>query len=136
MTKVSGFMICAALEQCPDSQGNVELIAKNPGFALHPPCIPSAFTFSTLIGVRGLDVSVPNVARTRILDPEGTLIHDSGDTELPADDRKNADVAEEQEETMLGYTVQNLFLDREGTYTFQCYVNGEPLAPQKVPVYL
>lgn len=136
MAKISGFMICSALEQYSQPDGGTGMIARDPNFVLHPPCIPSAFTFAAIIGIRGLNTSKPNIVRTCVISPDGKVIHDSGSAQFPPVAGRAASSPNEYRGAVVGYTIQNLLLDSEGIYHLECNVNGEDLTPQEVPVFV
>lgn len=115
---------------------DAEMIARNPNFVVHPPCIPSAFTFATVIGIRELSTSEPSSLRVRVIDPEGKVIHDSGIAQLHTVENRRVAGHGRYEGAIMGHAIQNLFLDNEGIYQLACEVNGEVLTPQKVPVFL
>lgn len=134
MPSISMFLAC-------DSVGNITLQPgisspqlTGPRSVLRPQYIPGAFSFGLAVGIIGVDTNVQNIARFKITNPGGTVIHDSGDSVFPPIGI-NDPMPKEYQGFMLTLDIRNLPIEEEGVYTISLFINGANIGSMGIPVF-
>ena len=82
MAKLFSFTICDSINNLPASGGTVPMLIA-PQIALRPQFVPGNFSFGLAIGMSEIDLHISNKLKLVIQSPDGNVIHDSGETDLP-----------------------------------------------------
>ena len=134
MAKLYSFTICESLNNMPAGDaGSIPMLIA-PQIALRPQFIPGNFSFAMAIGVSEIDLKQLNKMRFTIAGPDGTILNDSGENELPIVPKPDLLPAEYQG-FMMCIDVRNLVIPSEGMYIVSLYLNGEQFAAQGIPIY-
>lgn len=133
MAKLTMFTLCDSVNNIPGPQGMVTHLV-SPQVVLRPLFIPGNFSFGIAVGVRGLDLKEPIKLNFSIISPDGEVIQNSGDTELPAMPREDT-LPPEHQGIMLNLDIRNMVVKSDGVYKFFLNVNGESLEGQEIPIF-
>jgi len=133
MAKITTFAFGTTVANISEKQGPTpHLVA--PQVVLRPAFIPSNFSFGVTFGIRGVDITNHIMLRFFISSPSGTIVHDSGDTELPVVGKKDTLPAEYQG-LVVNLDLRNIVIKEEGIYSLVVYINGEELTHQEIPIF-
>lgn len=133
MAKVTMFMLCDTVNNIPGPKGQIpHLVA--PQVVLRPMFIPGNFSFGIAIGVRGLNLQQPTKLKFTITAPDGTVLQDSDETEIPAIGMGDT-LPIEHQGFMMNLDIRNLVVQEEGLYKISLCVNGESLEEQEIPIF-
>lgn len=134
MPYISMFLVCDSINSVsPQANTNVPQLV-GPQCVLRPQFIPSTFSFGLAVGVAGVDPNAQNVIRFTISNPEGTIIHNSGDNVFPPigfDDT----MPKEYQGFMISLDIRNLLIEEEGAYYFTLYVNNTEIGRKEIPIF-
>lgn len=134
MAKIVSFVVSESINNMPAPQmGTVPMVVA-PQIALRPQFIPGNFSFGMAVGVAEIDLHIVNKIRFVITAPDGSVVQDSGDNELPIAPKDDTLPAEHQG-FMMCIDIRNLAIPCEGKYSFAFYMNGECIGTQMVPVF-
>lgn len=134
MAKLVSFIVCESLNNMPAGNAGVVTMLIAPQIALRPQFIPGNFSFGISIGISGIDLKKANKTKLVITSPNGEVLYDSGENELPIITKPDS-LPEEYQGFMISIDIRNLTIPCEGAYTFSFYLNGEKFASQCVPIY-
>lgn len=135
MAKLVSFMICDTVNNIPGptNEGVIQTLVA-PQIAVRPQYIPGNFSFGIAVGVAGVDLEKENAVRFAVEDPEGHSIQDSGYSPLPKIPAKD-EMPKEYQGFMLSMDIRNLPIEKEGSYIFALYINGEEVGRKEIPVF-
>ena len=133
MAKLFSFTICDSINNLPASGGTVPMLIA-PQIALRPQFVPGNFSFGLAIGMSEIDLHISNKLKLVIQSPDGNVIHDSGETDLPIISKGDT-LPQKYQGFMMCVDVRNLVIPCEGEYIFTFYLNGECVAMQSVPIF-
>lgn len=133
MVKLFSFTICDSINTMQVSVGTVSMIVA-PQIALRPQFVPGNYSFGLAIGISGLELKMTNRVKIVITSPEGSVVHDSGEIDLPivSDDDT---LPHEYQGFMMCADIRNMGVPCEGEYCFAFYLNGTFVADKSVPIY-
>lgn len=134
MAKLVSFVICDSINNIPATPVGMVPSLVAPQIAIRPQFIPGNFSFGIAIGISGIDLQTVNKMRFTITDPKGTIIQDSGDSELPVVPAKDS-MPDEYQGFMMCMDIRNLVIASEGEFLFSFYVNEELIGQQIIPVF-
>ncbi len=133
MAKLFSFTICDSINNLPASGGTVPMLIA-PQIALRPQFVPGNFSFGLAIGMSEIDLHISNKLKLVIQSPDGNVIHDSGETDLPIISKGDT-LPQKYQGFMMCVDIRNLVIPCEGEYIFTFYLNGECVAKQSVPIF-
>lgn len=134
MPSISMFLVCDSINNITPQPNITIPQLVGPQSVLRPQFIPSTFSFGLAVGVAGVDSNVQNVIRFTISNPEGAIIHDSGDNVFPPigfDDT----MPKEYQGFMMSLDIRNLLIEKEGAYSFTLYVNNTEIGRKEIPIF-
>lgn len=134
MAKLFSFTICDSINNLPAPGSTVPMLIA-PQIALRPQFIPGNFSFGLAIGISGIDLQISNKLKFVIHSPDGKVVHDSGETDLPIVSKVDSFLPKMHQGFMMCIDIRNLLIPREGEYVFKFYLNGECVANQSVPIF-
>ena len=132
--KVTTFMLCDSINNINLPQGTVVPQLTLPKTVLRPQFIPSAFSFGIVVGVEGMDLQQNHKMKFRIFDPDGAIVQESNDNELPALPRDDS-LPKEYQGYTLSIDIRNLNINKSGLYVFALYINGDEVFSKPIPVF-
>lgn len=132
--KVTTFMLCDAITNVNLPQGTVVPQLTLPKTVLRPQFIPSAFSFGLVVGVEGIDLQKDHKMKFKITDPDGNVIQESGDNDLPALPEDDS-LPKEYQGYTLSIDIRNLIINKAGLYIFSLSINDEEIYTKQIPVF-
>ena len=134
MAKIVSFVVCDLINNMPaDNMGVIPSIVA-PQIALRPQVIPSNFSFGIAVGIADMNLQITNKVRFTVADPDGNIVHDSGESDLPAAPEMDT-LPQQYQGFMMCIDIRNLLVQSEGAFTFSFYLNNDCIGVQRVPVY-
>ena len=127
-------MLCDAINNINLPQGTVVPQLTLPKTVLRPQFIPSAFSFGIAVGVEGIDLQKNHKMRFKICDPDGNIVQESGDNELPALSEDDS-LPKEYQGYTLSIDIRNLVINKPGIYVFSLFVNDNEIYSKEIPVF-
>lgn len=134
MARLEFVVVCNAINSVPGERGEMTPNLVAPQIALRPRFVPGNFSFALSVGISGVDLQKENRMRFTITTPEGRLLQDSGETELPKIPIKDTMPAEYQG-FVINMDIRNLVIENEGAYSFALYINGECIGTHTIPIF-
>lgn len=133
MAKLCSFIVCESLNSLPGENGLVPMLVA-PQIALRPQFVPGNFSFGLAFGISEINLKVNNKFRFNITSPDGAIVYDTGEKELPVLSKPDTLPPEYQGFSMTT-DIRNLAVPCEGAYSFSIYLNGDEIATKKVPIF-
>lgn len=134
MAKLVSFTICESLNNTPSGNFGTVPVLISPQIVLRPQFIPGNFSFGIAVGISEVDIKVSNKVKFTITGPDGNVLNDSVETDLPVVVKPDS-LPDQYQGFMLCIDIRNLAVPCEGAYTFSLYLNGDQLTPQCIPIY-
>lgn len=134
MAKLVSFVVCESINNMPTPNMGVVPHIVAPQLALRPQFIPGNFSFGILVGIADMNLRTTNKMKFTITSPDGTVIQDSGENELPIIPKEDV-LPQKYQGFMMCMDIRNLVIACEGEYSFSFYLNGECIGTQNIPVY-
>ncbi|MCI9271828.1 MAG: hypothetical protein HFH11_11915 [Dorea sp.] len=96
---------------------------------LTPEFIPSTFSFSIILGIRGIDNSCNHVLDIIFKDSNGNSLVEARNISVLSEQFKsgNLDLPKEQRGIMLGMDMRNVIIKQEGVYYTEIFFDGKRL---------
>ena len=117
MAKLFSFTICDSINNLPASGGTVPMLIA-PQIALRPQFVPGNFSFGLAIGMSEIDLHISNKLKLVIQSPDGNVIHDSGETDLPIISKGDT-LPQKYQGFMMCVDIRNLY-NRKFQYSNPC----------------
>ena len=135
MANLFSFILCDNLNNFQQGPNGPIPMLISPQLALRPPFIPGTFSFGMAVGINDVNVHTPNKMKVTIKTPDGKVIYDSGETELPFSPDEDTSLPTEYQGFMMNIDIRNLPIEKEGAYYFTFLVNGKEVGTKLVPIY-
>lgn len=134
MANLVSFIVCESINNMPAAQmGSVPMLIA-PQIALRPQFVPGNFSFGMAVGISDIDLRTTNKMRFIIKCPDGTIVQDSGENELPIAPKGDT-LPPKHQGFMMCMDIRNLAIPSEGEYEFEFYLNGECVGKKEVPIF-
>ncbi|PFC59585.1 hypothetical protein CN266_26910 [Bacillus cereus] len=132
MPIISTFMYC---EQAQINSKTNRLDITAPLHVLTPPSIPSAYSFSIVFGILGLDNHRKNNIRITLMSPNQEIAFDTGD-ELVIEENTNLDsMPSEARGFIANMDLRNVLFNCEGMYVTSVSINREVIGEYPIFVW-
>jgi hypothetical protein len=134
MAKISTFLYCLGTNNQQKPNGPITAIGILP--VLTPEFIPSAFSFSIVIGITGLSDDQDHILDICFKDNFKVPVVDAKNIRIPVDVMKNGDLElpDEAKSLMLSMELKNAILREEGMYSTEVHFDGERLGEYEIYV--
>lgn len=130
MEKIKYFVYCEGVQGVPTPSGTkIQLV--NPFLILNPINIPGNYSFTVSFGLQGMDFTKTNKLRMLFLNPDGTIINDMGEIDLPMQPT-NPKLPPELQGMVLNLDFRNVPIKAPGEYTTKVLVNGNELGAYSI----
>ena len=135
MTKpiLTGFLLSNDLQQLPGEQG-VGVALMNPLNTLILPFIPNTFSFAVSFGFTNIDITKPHKLNFFIKDPNGNIVANAENINLPAEENTN-NLPIEAQGFNFNFNLRNVQFMVEGKYTATVHVDSYTVAEFPCYVY-
>lgn len=133
MAKLFSFTICDSINNQLTPEGSVSTLIA-PQIALRPQFVPGNFSFGVAIGMSEINLHISNKLNLVIKSPDGIVIHDSAEIELPIVSKEDT-LPQKYQGFMICVDIRNLAIPCEGEYVFTLNLNGDHVASQSVPIF-
>ncbi len=109
-----------------------------PTLLLRPRQVPTEFSFSVVIGIRGLDLfrDTPPALAWTLTSPEGEVVFRAPPVSLKmtSPPPNSPPLPPEEANAIVGANIQNVRLPVQGHYRLTVTIDGERVASQEIPV--
>ncbi len=132
--KVATFLYCLGTDNQQNPGGPITAIGILP--VLTPEFIPSAFSFSIVLGIVGISTEKDHILDICFKDQNKTPIVEAKNIKIPVDAIKKGDLdlPEEARGLMLSMELKNAVLRKEGMYSTEVHFDGEDLGVYEIYV--
>ncbi|MDD6441889.1 MAG: hypothetical protein PUG71_07270 [bacterium] len=133
MAKLSMFMLCNAINNLQQANGSIPQLI-GPQTVLRPQFVPSNFSFGIAVGVTDVNLHESYRIRFTIADPDGKVVHDSGESDFPAIEKADT-LPVEYQGFALSIDIRNLIVEKEGAFKFNLFINGKVVGEHEIPIF-
>ena len=134
MATISSFMLCESSQKLPNGQGGIVQQLIGPVTTLRPQYIPGNYSFSSSVGVIGLDMQKDNSMRFVLKAPSGDMLNDLGEAPLPVAAPDNV-LPKEYGGFVACIDFRNVVIPEPGVYSLEVHINGELIGTKDIPIY-
>ena len=126
-TQVSTFIYCLGTTNLDDKNSPLNAMGVLP--VLTPEFIPSTFSFSIVIGIRGIDDSCSHIMDIVFKNQDGDKLVEARNLAIPMEQLQQRDLAlpKEYSGIMLGMDLRNVIIRQEGAYYTEVFFDGKNL---------
>lgn len=134
MVKIATFLYCLGTDNQQNPEGPITAIGILP--VLTPEFIPSAFSFSIVLGITGLADNRDHTLDICFKDNNKNPVVEAKNIKIPVDAMKmgNLDLPEGARGLMLSMELKNAILREEGMYSTEVHFDGERLGDYEIYV--
>lgn len=125
--KVSTFLYCLGTTNLEGKDSPINAMGVLP--VLTPEFIPSMFSFSIVLGIRGLDENCSHLLDIIFKNSEGRALVEARNIQISSEQLQAAEsnLPEEYRGLMIGMDLRNVVLEKEGVYFTEVYLDGKKL---------
>lgn len=125
--KVTTFIYCLGTTNMEGK--NAPINAMGVLQALTPEFIPSTFSFSIIVGIKGMDISSNHILDIIFKDSSGGNLVEAKNISILGEQLQDGDLdlPNDQRGIMIGLDLRNVVLKQEGNYSTEVILDGERL---------
>ena len=125
--KVSTFIYCLGTTNLEGKDAPINAMGVLP--VLTPEFIPSMFSFSIVLGMRGIDDTSNHLLDIIFKDCEGNVLVEAREIQITLEQlqAKGSQLPEEYRGLMIGMDLRNVVIKKEGVYSTEVSLDGKKL---------
>ena len=133
-TKITTFVYCLGTTNMEGQNAPLNAMGILP--LLNPEFIPSTFSFSIIVGLRGIDETCNHTMDIVFRNPNGEALVEAKNIVISAEHWREGDkgLPEEYNGVMLGMDLRNVIMKSEGIYYTEVSFDGEKLGDYDIYV--